>query len=137
MIQKLKVKITKFKANLPIYLQVSDLLAERIIRGNYPPNAKVPSVRELAEELTTNPRTIQNALKELIDAGVLITHRGQGNFVTDDRAKIIQLKQQRIQKKTADYLDSLQPFLTWEEILLAVKSEIIKRKENEKCQHKD
>jgi DNA-binding transcriptional regulator YhcF (GntR family) len=131
------VKITKFKANLPIYLQVSDLLAERIIRGNYQPNAKVPSVRELAEELTTNPRTIQNALKELIDAGVLITHRGQGNFVTDERAKIIQLKQQRIQKKTADYLDSLQPFLTWEEILLAVKSEIIKRKEPEKCQHKD
>lgn len=128
MIQKLKVKITKFKANLPIYLQVSDLLAERIIRGNYPPNAKVPSVRELAEELTTNPRTIQNALKELIDAGVLITHRGQGNFVTDDRAKIIQLKQQRIQKKTADYLDSLQPFLTWDEIMTAVEDEIRKRK---------
>ncbi|MFT8726540.1 MAG: GntR family transcriptional regulator [Liquorilactobacillus ghanensis] len=123
------MEITKFKANLPIYLQVSDLLAERIIRGSYPVNSKVPSVRELAEELTTNPRTIQNALKELIDAQILITRRGQGNFVTSDRSKIIELKQQRVKQKTAEYLDSLQPFLSWNEIITAVEREIAKRKE--------
>lgn len=123
------MEITKFKANLPIYLQVSDLLAERIIRGSYPVNSKVPSVRELAEELTTNPRTIQNALKELIDAQILITRRGQGNFVTADRSKIVELKQQRVKQKTAEYLDSLQPFLSWNEIIMAVEKEIAKRKE--------
>lgn len=111
------MKTTKFAANIPIYLQVKDLLIQQIITGVYPPGQKIPSVRELAEELTTNPRTIQNALKELIMSGILETHRGQGNFVTTDQSLVEHLKKQEIQAATEKFLDKLKPYLSLKEII--------------------
>lgn len=111
------MKTTKFAANIPIYLQVKDLLIQQIVTGVYPPGQKIPSVRELAEKLTTNPRTIQNALKELISAEVLKTRRGQGNFVTTDQALIERLKKQEIQAATEKFLNKLKPYLSLEEII--------------------
>lgn len=107
----------KFAANIPIYLQVKNLLIQRIIVGTYPLGKKIPSVRELADELTTNPRTIQNALKELITAKIIETRRGQGNFVTTEQARIEDLKQQEIRATTEKYLLRLRPYLSLAEII--------------------
>ena len=42
---------------------------------------QMPSVRNLAMELATNPNTIQKAYAELIRDGFIYTVKGKGNFV--------------------------------------------------------
>ena len=41
-----------------IYLQIADLMCERILRGTWPENERIPSVRELAVSLEVNPNTV-------------------------------------------------------------------------------
>ena len=45
--------------------------------------AAVPSVRDLARELTINPATVAKAYQRLCDGGVLIVRRGEGTFVAE------------------------------------------------------
>lgn len=47
------------------------------------PGDKLPSVRELATQLTINPNTIQKAYQELEQQGVIQTLRGKGTFVSE------------------------------------------------------
>lgn len=72
----------------PIYLQVADKIGQRIISGEYPPGGKLPPVRELAEEAGVNPNTMQRAMTELENEGLVYAQRTSGRFVTDDTAKI-------------------------------------------------
>ncbi|MBR6478261.1 MAG: GntR family transcriptional regulator, partial [Lachnospiraceae bacterium] len=46
-------------------------------------NAKLPSVRTLAMELSINPNTIQRAYMQLEQDGYIYTVVGRGNYVTD------------------------------------------------------
>ena len=49
--------------------------------GILSPDEKLPSVRELSQELTINPNTIQKAYQELERQNIIYTKRGQGSFV--------------------------------------------------------
>ena len=65
----------------PIYSQIVDGFREKIIAGLLPAGEKLPSVRELAAELTINPNTIQRAYRELEAGGWIATVPGKGCFV--------------------------------------------------------
>ena len=65
----------------PIYTQIYDGFREQIQAGILPQGEKLPSVRELAAELTINPNTIQRAYRELEAAGWIATVPGKGCFV--------------------------------------------------------
>ncbi len=65
----------------PIYTQISDGFREQILGGILQPGEKLPSVRELAQQLTINPNTIQRAYRELEAAGWIATVPGKGCFV--------------------------------------------------------
>ena len=45
----------------PIYEQITDKLSELILLGVLPPDSPLPSVRNLASELSINPNTVQRA----------------------------------------------------------------------------
>ena len=45
---------------------------------------KLPSVRELAKDMTINPNTIQKAYQELERQGIIYVKRGQGTFINPD-----------------------------------------------------
>ncbi len=64
----------------PIYEQIRDELRRMILTGVLPPGEKLPSVRELAQELAINPNTIQRAYRELEQAGWIDSVPGKGNF---------------------------------------------------------
>jgi GntR family transcriptional regulator len=83
-----------FDRNRPIYLQIGEEICRRIVRGDLPPGARTPSVRELAAELRVNPNTVQRAYQELERNGVLFARRGQGSFVREDPALVGRLRQQ-------------------------------------------
>ena len=65
----------------PIYTQIADGFRDQILAGILPAGERLPSVRELAAELTINPNTIQRAYRELEAAGWIATVPGKGCFV--------------------------------------------------------
>ena len=65
----------------PIYTQIVDNFRSQIVSGILLPGEKMPSVRELAGELTINPNTIQRAYRELEMDGWIASVPGKGSFV--------------------------------------------------------
>lgn len=65
----------------PIYSQIIDAVREQIVAGVLQQGDKMPSVRELAAELTINPNTIQRAYRELEMQGWIASVPGKGSFV--------------------------------------------------------
>ena len=72
----------------PIYEQVVDGIEELALRGALPADTQLPSVRQLAMELSINPNTIQRAYGELERRGVIYAAKGRGNFVSDNAAAL-------------------------------------------------
>ncbi len=68
----------------PMYEQVIEGLEQMIARGILPEDSRLPSVRQLAVELSVNPNTIQKAYTDLLNRGVIYSVRGRGNFVSGD-----------------------------------------------------
>jgi GntR family transcriptional regulator len=67
-----------FGDNLPIYDQVVRQIKFAVAGGVLRENELVPSVRELARELTINPNTVARAYHRLQDEGILTSVRGTG-----------------------------------------------------------
>ena len=65
----------------PIYAQICDGIREQILTGVLREGDKLPSVRELAMELTINPNTIQRSYRALEDEGWIASVAGKGSFV--------------------------------------------------------
>ena len=65
----------------PIYTQIVDNFRAQIAAGILQPGEKLPSVRELAAQLSINPNTIQRAYRELEAKGIIQTLPGKGCFV--------------------------------------------------------
>lgn len=66
----------------PIYQQLADLLAARLLDGDPPEGDAMPSVRTLARQHLLNPLTVSRALQTLGEAGLLENRRGLGLYVT-------------------------------------------------------
>lgn len=67
----------------PIYEQIVERFQSLVLCGVLEKDAPLPSVRNLAMELSINPNTIQRAYTELERRGVIYTVKGKGNFVAD------------------------------------------------------
>ncbi len=65
----------------PIYRQLRDRVAERIIDGVWTEGEAVPSVRRISHELRINPITVSRAYQILVDEKLLEMRRGLGMFV--------------------------------------------------------
>ena len=102
----------------PIYEQIRDELQKLILTGVLPPGEKLPSVRELAQELAINPNTIQRAYRELEQGGYIDSVPGKGNFAALKQEAASQRKDELMTRlrETAAELRSLG---TGEEELLA------------------
>lgn len=74
--------VLDYRDKRPIYEQIVDKLENLIACGALESNAKMPSVRSLALELSVNPNTIQRAYAQLEQDGYLYTVVGRGNYVT-------------------------------------------------------
>ena len=71
-----------YRDTRPIYTQVADGIREQILSGILQTEDQLPSVRELATQLTINPNTIQRAYRELEVQGWIVSVPGKGCFVT-------------------------------------------------------
>lgn len=86
--------ILDYRDTRPLYEQIVDKFQTLILKGVLEPNAKMPSVRSLAVELSINPNTIQRAYSELERTGFIYTVKGRGNFVAyDDNLKMVRCQE--------------------------------------------
>ena len=78
----------KLTDDRPIWMQLSEQMARRIVAGQYPPGSKLPAVRELAADAGVNPNTMQRALAQLENDGLAVSNRTAGRMVTENIAAI-------------------------------------------------
>ena len=93
-----------FKDNEAIYLQIAGYVSELILRGKWPPDFKIPSVRELAADLQVNPNTVMRTYELLQTQEVLYNKRGIGFFVAPAAAEQV-LAQRRARFLTQELPD--------------------------------
>jgi GntR family transcriptional regulator len=77
-----------FQKKDAIYLQIADLMSERILLKEWKEENRIPSVRELAVDLEVNPNTVMRAYAFLQDQGIIFNKRGIGYFVSSDGLQI-------------------------------------------------
>jgi DNA-binding FadR family transcriptional regulator len=65
----------------PAYEQLADELRQAIRTGDYQPNDRLPSTRELADTHGIAPMTVRHALQTLQDEGLIVARQGRGVFV--------------------------------------------------------
>lgn len=87
--------ILDYRDSRPIYEQVVEKFKLLILKGVLAQDEKMPSVRNLAMELSINPNTIQRAYATLESQGYIYTVKGKGNFVSD-KASLIKDYQKEI-----------------------------------------
>lgn len=68
------------------YGRVKELLRERI-REEYGVGSKIPSTTALHRTLGLSPGTINRAIQDLVDEGLLVRHKSRGTFVAEQRPK--------------------------------------------------
>ncbi len=119
-----------FSNDKPIFQQLKDIIVLKIIKGEYPPGAKLEGVRELAVNAGVNPNTMQRALSDVEETGIIYTMRGDGRYVTDDKEKINEVRSTYVAEKIDGFLNSVGELgLDKKEILDAIQFEIEKRGE--------
>jgi GntR family transcriptional regulator len=81
---------------VPIYLQIVEQIKRSVALGRLKPEEALPSVRQLALDLTINPNTVARAYLELEHQGVISKRQGQGTFVSAQGAEASRRERQKI-----------------------------------------
>ena len=71
----------------PIYAQLERALRAAVATGRLQPGDQLPTVRQLAVDLSVNANTVARVYAELERAGVIETRRGVGSFVCGSAAR--------------------------------------------------
>lgn len=71
----------EYNEHKPIYLQNVDLMQEKIVRGEWPEEERIPSVREMGAMVGVNPNTIVRSYQLLESQDIIYNKRGMGYYV--------------------------------------------------------
>jgi GntR family transcriptional regulator len=108
-----------FDNERPIYIQLLEKLRIEIVSGKLKPGERLPSVRELALTTRVNPNTMQKALVELENEGLVYTERTNGKFVTDNQELIMKIKKELAEEKVNNYINDMKNIgITYEEAII-------------------
>jgi GntR family transcriptional regulator len=67
----------------PMYRQIVEQVTAKVLAGDWPAGAALPSIRELAAANGVSVITVKRAYLELEHAGVIVTRHGKGSFVAE------------------------------------------------------
>ena len=109
----------QFSDDKPIWRQIYELIAMRILSGEWIENERIVSVRELAAEVGVNPNTVMRSYERLESDGIIFNRRGIGFFVSEGaKAHIKELERQKFM---TEELPKLQERLAVLDITIDVK----------------
>jgi GntR family transcriptional regulator len=73
----------EFHRKEAIFLQIVEMICEKILTKTWLEGDKIPSVRELAVGIEVNPNTVMRSYAYLQDRGIITNKRGIGYFVAE------------------------------------------------------
>ena len=97
-----------FDNERPIYIQLVEKLRLQIASGKLKQGERLLSVRELALTARVNPNTMQKALVELENEGLVYTERTNGKFVTTNKELIEKVKKELAEEKVKNYIKDME-----------------------------
>jgi GntR family transcriptional regulator len=93
------------KSGVPVYRQLIDQVLVAIAAGQLNAGDQLPTVRQLAVDLSINPNTVVRAYKELEIRGMLTTQQGTGTFITSKKVKTDEAqRQKRLSQMLAEFV---------------------------------
>lgn len=98
----------EFDSKTPIYIQIIEQIKTDIISGKIAAGERLPSVRDIAFNLKVNPNTVQKALSDLEETGLIYTERTNGKFVTTDLALIEKYKKEHADRLCQRFLENME-----------------------------
>jgi GntR family transcriptional regulator len=84
------------QSGVPFYRQIIEQVKFAISRGDLQPGDQLPTVRQLAVDLSINPNTVIRAYRQLEIESVLETQQGSGTFVGRQKPQIDPPERQRM-----------------------------------------
>ncbi len=109
-----------FRNPKPIYEQLVDSIEKLAIKGILKPDEQLPSIRQLAMELSINPNTIQRAYTTLETKGITYSVKGRGSFISpscqdaiNDRLEAIKYEIQKLIYEAKDIGATDDLILSW------------------------
>ena len=102
----------------PICQQAVAQIKLLVVKGKLKPDDKLPSIRQLAQELKINPTTVSRIYNELAHEGVVTLRQGQGVFVGEGVSRLARAEVRRGLAKHAQTLlvEGLRQGVSLEEI---------------------
>lgn len=92
----------------PIFVQIENKIKADILCGKLKSGEKMESIRELAIKLKVNPNTLQKALAELEEQGLIFTERTNGKYVTQDEQLISAMRDNIAQECLKKYIQDME-----------------------------
>ena len=83
------------QSGVPVYRQIIDQVLGGIAAGTLPAGHQLPTVRQVAVDLSINPNTVVRAYRELEIRGVLETQQGTGTFFSQQKVKHDEVERRR------------------------------------------
>jgi GntR family transcriptional regulator len=118
--------IIDYKDRRPIYEQIVQRLEELILKGILEPGTQLPSVRNLAMELSINPNTIQKAYMELERRRFIYSVKGKGSFIAEND-NLINIKKEEVLRKLSKVVrDAREIGISQEQLIEKVNEGYIK-----------
>jgi GntR family transcriptional regulator len=88
--------MSQFNDTQPIFLQIRQRIVEMILKKAVAEGEPLPSVRQIATDLSVNPLTVTKAYDGLVDIGVVESRRGMGMYVNEGaREKLLSHERQK------------------------------------------
>jgi GntR family transcriptional regulator len=83
------------RSGVPVYRQLIDQVTGGMAAGTLGAGHQLPTVRQVAVDLSINPNTVMRAYRELEIRGVLETQQGTGTFIGQQKVKRDDVERQR------------------------------------------
>ena len=107
-----------FDTQKPIYLQIVDVIADRILSGELKGGDRIPSVREYGADVGVNPNTMMRSYEKLTADGVIYNKRGIGYFVSENARETV------LEAQRKDFIEKEVPAIRQRMKLLGLDSSI-------------
>lgn len=72
-------------SHVPIYVQIEELLKQRIYMEEFKIGESIPSERELSEQLGVSRMTVRQSVTNLVNSGLLYREKGRGTYVANPK----------------------------------------------------
>ena len=96
-------------STVSIYQQLVDQIVRKVQSGELPAGKKIPTVREMADQINVARGTVKHAYEELERIGILKMTRGKGTFIVEQAQQESSAKSRAIAaiERLLDEMESL------------------------------